>query len=114
MRHKDFASPPIRAFRAFLLLGLFVHPAPGQGFYLGAAIGARGYDNACEPAALACERRDSAWSAFAGYRFNHRFDIEAAYLDLGESRTTYPRLTSTLEVSGDIDGYDLSALFRMP
>jgi OOP family OmpA-OmpF porin len=99
-----------------LLLGLLACTAPalGEGVYLGGAFGARTYDNACEAHALACASRDSAWGAFAGYRFNRRWSFEAGYLDLGDAQATYPRVTSALAVTGHVDGYDLAALFAIP
>ena len=110
--------------RMIILFGLYsgsIHaqaagPSPFDvpGFYVGGEAGARGYQNACEPAALSCDRRDAAWGAFAGYRFNDFISTEAAYLDLGEARATYPRLTSTLDVTGEIDGFGLSALLGIP
>jgi len=109
--------------RTIILLGLWAWSANAQagesafdepGFYLGGEIGARGYQNACGPEALSCDRRDAAWGGYAGYRFSHFISVEAGYLDLGEARATYPRLTSTLEVTGDIEGYGLSALLGIP
>lgn len=103
--------------RFVLLLGSCLCAANTQaqdsGIYFGGTIGGRGYDNACQPEALSCERRGTAWGAFTGYRFNPRFGLELGYLDLGEAHANYPRLTGALEVTGDIDGYDFSALYAV-
>jgi len=89
-------------------------PSEVPGVYLGGEIGRRGFDNACEPQALSCDRRGTAWGAFAGYRFDHRLAIELGYLDLGQARATYPRTTGTQQVTGDIEGFHLSGLFAVP
>jgi|KBSSwiStaDraftv2_1062776.scaffolds.fasta_scaffold39899_2 OOP family OmpA-OmpF porin len=95
-------------------------PALGQdlfdepGVYFGVEAGAVDYDNACEPHALACDGSDAAASAFAGYRFSSRLSLELGYHDLGEAVATYPRLTSTVEVTGALDGYDVSVIVGIP
>jgi OOP family OmpA-OmpF porin len=83
-------------------------------FYVGAEAGATNFDNACDPTALSCDHTDSTGAPFLGYRFDSRFGLELGWRDLGEARATYPRLTSTIDVVGAIEGYDLSALMRFP
>lgn len=72
------------------------------------------YGNACDPTALSCDHSDATSAVFGGYRFASRFIIELGKRDLGEARAVYPRLTSTIEVVGEADGYDFSALMRLP
>jgi OOP family OmpA-OmpF porin len=104
--------------RILILFGLCICVSPtfaqDSGIYLGGAFGGRGYDNACEPQATSCDRRGGAWSGYAGWRFHQRFGVEVSYLDLGNARASYPRVTSILDVTGHIEGYDLSALFNIP
>jgi OOP family OmpA-OmpF porin len=85
-----------------------------DGVYLGGEIRARIFDDACEPQALSCDRRGDSWGAFAGYRFDPHFGLELGFVDLGEARAIYPRLTGTREVDGSIEGYDLSAILGIP
>jgi len=89
-------------------------PIDAPGWHVGGAIGARSYHDACGPQALSCDRSGSAWGAFAGYRFEQRIGIELGYVDLGNARASYPRLTSPLQVKGDIAGYDISILYGIP
>ena len=84
------------------------------GFYAGAELGEASYDNACDPTALSCDHADVAMAIFAGYSFVSRFMVEFGKRDLGEAFAVYPRLTNTIEVVGEADGYDLSALMRLP
>lgn len=88
--------------------------AGDRGVYFGGTFGSRYYDNGCQPAALSCDREDSAWGLAAGFRFDPHWSVELGYLDLGAAHANYPRLTHTLEVTGRIDGYDLSALWGIP
>jgi len=82
--------------------------------YVGAELGALYYDNACEAAALSCDDTDVAASVFGGYRFNSYLALELAYSDLGEAHATYPRLTTTLDVTGKMRGYGLDLLVSIP
>jgi OOP family OmpA-OmpF porin len=84
------------------------------GFYVGAEIGGMSFDNACDPSALSCDHADTAAAAFAGYRFGSRFMAEIGMRDLGEALAVYPRLTTTVDMVGEIDGYELSAVMRLP
>jgi hypothetical protein len=103
-----FGSGTLRAQQRDLAARL----APG--FYAGAELGGTGYDNACDPAALSCDHTDGAGAAFGGYRFASRFAIELGGRHLGDARAVYPRLTSTNEVVGQVEGYDVSGLLRFP
>jgi len=102
------AAGPVRS------QGIEPSPFETRGAYVGGDIGGSGFHNACEPQALGCDRHGAAWSAFAGYRFGRRLGIELGYLDLGHAHATYPRLTGTLKVTGDIEGWQLSAQYGMP
>src|SRR5262245_34110573 len=72
-------------------------PPDTPGIYLGGQFGRSSLNNACQPQALSCDRRDNAWGVFAGYRFSEHIRVELGYLDFGQTRATYPRLTSTLQ-----------------
>jgi len=88
---------------------------PGDsGFYLGADVGTLHYSNACEATALSCDHTASAAGVFGGYRFGSRIAFELGYRDLGGASATYPRLTGTIETTGDVDGYELAVLIAFP
>lgn len=84
------------------------------GFYAGAELGGASYGDACDPAALSCDHSDAAGAVLGGYRFASRFAVELGWRDLGDARAVFPRLTSTNEVVGHVEGYDVSALLRFP
>lgn len=88
---------------------------PGESrFYLGADLGTRYYNDACEATALSCDHTAGAAGVFGGYRFGPRIALEVGYRDLGETSATYPRLTGTIETTGDVDGYQLALLLAFP
>jgi len=117
-------APRLAALTLLGVMGLAAGQASAQtpstadpfepGFYFGAEIGAVSYANACDPTALSCDHSDATAAVFAGYRFATRFMLEFGKRDLGEALAVYPRLTSTIDVVGEVDGYDLSALIRLP
>lgn len=84
------------------------------GAYVGADVALRHYDNACLVNALSCDDTGPAAGVFGGYRFGSRWSLELGYYDLGEADAVYPRLTTTLDVTGTIDGYALTALAAFP
>ncbi|MBB6091696.1 OOP family OmpA-OmpF porin [Povalibacter uvarum] len=82
--------------------------------YFGGEAGALYYDNACEANALSCDDTDVTAAIFGGYRFNPYLALELSYRDLGEAHATYPRLTSTLDVTGQMRGYGLDVQVSLP
>jgi hypothetical protein len=84
------------------------------GFYAGAELGEMRYGTACSPTALSCDHADSVYAVYGGYRLGRRFMLEVGKRDLGEALAVYPRLTSTIDVVGEVDGYEFSALLRLP
>jgi OmpA-OmpF porin, OOP family len=85
-----------------------------SGFYLGADLGALHYNDACDATALSCDPPVGAAGVFGGYRFSPRIALELEYRDLSETTATYPRLTGTIETTGDVDGYELAVLIGFP
>jgi OOP family OmpA-OmpF porin len=83
-------------------------------FYLGVKVGSNYYQNACEPWAIDCEHRDFAFGAFAGYRFNEHFSLEAAYLDLGEVNAIYPESGIQQSYVGTVSSWELGLSFDLP
>jgi OOP family OmpA-OmpF porin len=83
-------------------------------FYLGVKMGSNYYQNACEPWATDCEHRDLAFGAFAGYRFNEHFSLEAAYLDLGEVNAIYPESGIQQSYVGTVSSWELGLSFDLP
>jgi OmpA-OmpF porin, OOP family len=118
----------LRAVRVALLaaagLGALTSPSTAQdvtaseryatGFYVGGELGALYYTDACEASAVSCDRGTWTAAVFGGYQINAHLALELSYRDLGEARAVYPRLTSTLEVSGNVQGYELAALASIP
>lgn len=112
-----------QAVLATAVLGLAASSAPAQesvpdhgpaGFYVGAEFGGMNYGNACDHTALSCDHKDWSRAAFAGYRFDSHFTLELGWRDLGDARAVYPRLTNTIEVIGEAEGFELSVLWRYP
>ena len=83
-------------------------------FYLGIKVGSNYYQNACEPWATNCEHRDFAYGAFAGYRFNENFSIEASYLDLGQVNAIYPESGLQQSYVGAVSSWELGLSFDLP
>jgi OOP family OmpA-OmpF porin len=83
-------------------------------FYLGIKAGSNYYQNACEPWATNCEHRDFAYGAFAGYRFNENFSIEAGYLDLGQVNAVYPESGLQQPYMGTVNSWELGVSFDLP
>jgi OOP family OmpA-OmpF porin len=83
-------------------------------FYLGVKVGSNYYQNACEPWATDCEHRDFALGAFAGYRLNEHFSLEAAYLDLGEVNAIYPESGIQQSYVGTVSSWELGLSFDLP
>ena len=66
------------------------------------------------------DRTDTAWKAFAGYRFHRNLAIEASYADLGRAKLTTSLLGGDNSIPGSItinrklDGYGADLLVIAP
>jgi OOP family OmpA-OmpF porin len=106
---------------------------PALGFYVGAGAGVSSFrgDYASQvdqayagtgftvDAATVTDDRDTAWKAYAGWRFHPYGAIEAAWLDFGEARTHYaigvPNIgAATRDGRYRLSGVELSALGIVP
>lgn len=119
------------------LVALATSPAlakePALGFYVGAGGGVSSFrsDYASQvnnayantgftvDAASVADDRDTAWKAYAGWRFHPYAAIEAAWLDFGEARTHYAigvpaQGVATRDGRYRLTGAELSALGIVP
>jgi len=106
---------------------------PALGFYVGAGAGVSSFrgDYASQvnqayagtgftvDAASVTDDRDTAWKAYAGWRFHPYGAIEAAWLDFGEARTHYaigvPNIgAATRDGRYRLSGAEISALGIVP
>jgi len=106
---------------------------PALGFYVGAGAGVSSFrgDFASQvnqayagtgftvDAATVTDDRDTAWKAYAGWRFHPYGAIEAAWLDFGEARTHYaigvPNIgAATRDGRYRLSGAEVSALGIVP
>jgi len=106
---------------------------PALGFYVGAGAGVSSFrgDYASQvnqayagtgftvDAATVTDDRDTAWKAYAGWRFHPYGAIEAAWLDFGEARTHYaigvPNIgAATRDGRYRLSGAEISALGIVP
>jgi len=106
---------------------------PALGFYVGAGAGVSSFrgDFASQvnqayagtgftvDAATVTDDRDTAWKAYAGWRFHPYGAIEAAWLDFGEARTHYaigvPNIgAATRDGRYRLSGAEISALGIVP
>jgi len=106
---------------------------PALGFYVGAGAGVSSFrgDYASQvnqayagtgftvDAATVTDDRDTAWKAYAGWRFHPYGAIEAAWLDFGEARTHYaigvPNIgAATRDGRYRVSGAEISALGIVP
>ena len=106
---------------------------PALGFYVGAGAGVSSFrgDFASQvnqayagtgftvDAASVTDDRDTAWKAYAGWRFHPYGAIEAAWLDFGEARTHYaigvPNIgAATRDGRYRLSGAEISALGIVP
>ena len=106
---------------------------PALGFYVGGGIGqssfrsdyasqvSRAYEGTgfTVDVANVTDNQDTAWKAYAGWRFHHYGAIEAAWLDFGEARTHYeigvPNIgPATRDGRYRLSGAELSALGIVP
>ena len=67
------------------------------------------------------DRTDTAWKAFAGYRFHRNLAVEANYADLGRTRLTTrlsggsnPDTPGTIDINRKLDGYGADLLAIAP
>ena len=120
-----------------LLVAIAAAPAiakePALGFYVGAGAGVSSFrgDYASQvdqayagtgftvDAASVTDDRDTAWKAYAGWRFHPYGAIEAAWLDFGEARTHYaigvPNIgAATRDGRYRLSGAEISALGIVP
>ena len=120
-----------------LLVAIAAAPAiakePALGFYVGAGAGVSSFrgDYASQvdqayagtgftvDAATVTDDRDTAWKAYAGWRFHPYGAIEAAWLDFGEARTHYaigvPNIgAATRDGRYRLSGAEISALGIVP
>ena len=106
---------------------------PALGFYVGGGIGQSGFrgdyarqvDDAYAgtgltvDAASVTDDKDTAWKAYAGWRFHPYGAIEAAWLDFGEARTHYAigvpaQGVATRDGRYRLSGAEVSALAIVP
>ena len=138
-RKRKFCSDPIFLRLRLLAAGLLVVPSlalakePALGFYVGAGAGVSSFhgDYASQvgnayantgftvDTASLTDDRDTAWKAYAGWRFHAYGAIEAAWLDFGEARSHYeigvPNIgAATRDGRYRLSGAELSALGIMP
>jgi OOP family OmpA-OmpF porin len=91
------------------------------GFYVGGAFGQGEAGNWCDtsgaPAGVglsSCDDKDSAWKAFAGYRFSRHFAAEATYINFGEYSGTVTAGAASATVNADATGWGVAALGIVP
>jgi hypothetical protein len=86
-----------------------------RGFYAGAGVGVfnAGIDdvNAIDPAIDDWDENDTAYKAFAGYRFNKIFGLELDYINLGEPSGD---VVPGLNVDSSIDGFAPYVIATVP
>jgi OOP family OmpA-OmpF porin len=54
-----------------------------KGWYAGGSIGQMEAEGAC-PGGFSCDKKDTAWKIFGGYRINRNFAAEVFYANLGK------------------------------
>ena len=91
------------------------------GFYVGGAFGQGEAGNWCDtsgaPAGVglsSCDDKDTAWKAFAGYRFSRHFAAEATYINFGEYSGTVTFGAASAAVNADATGWGLAAVGIYP
>ena len=122
----------IRPALAAAVLAVAVLPAHAQSpWYFGASAGAsRTHDELVSNRestitdavnlATDFDDDDRAWKAFAGFRLNSVFAIEASYVDLGEHRTFTtmlggdPPLPASIEIRRKVRGYGFDLVATAP
>lgn len=74
--------------------------------YLGAQIGSIRYQHGCEPWAVNCDKRDTAFSGLIGYQFKNNYFIESALMDLGDVNATYFESGINVPYQGKMKAWD--------
>lgn len=89
-----------------------------EGFYVGGSIGQATVDGFCDSApgftVSACDDSDTAWKAFAGYRFHRNFAGEISYMNAGEYTGTVTVGATSATVTTDATAWGLAALGIFP
>jgi opacity protein-like surface antigen len=95
-----------RALRAVALASLLAPPGVAlsqdiPGWYIGFGIGQSKFNGGCDslPGAT-CDDTDTGGKFLGGYQFSKNFDLELAYADLGQAKSTSPAGTTTLGTKG--------------
>ncbi len=83
------------------------------GLYIGATIGRSEARDFCSIGG-ACDPRDMSWNAFAGYRFNRYFALEAGYTDFGEATTSGFVTGIPTRVTAETTAFELVGVGRIP
>jgi OOP family OmpA-OmpF porin len=80
-----------------------------RGWYLGGSLGQMEAEGDCT-SGLTCDRKDSSWKLFGGYRINRNFAVEAFYANWGEIKITNGVVTAT----GKLETFGLAGLGILP
>ncbi|MFY8351459.1 OmpA family protein [Pseudoalteromonas sp. SSM20] len=77
-------------------------------FYAGAKFGSIRYQHGCEPWAIGCDKRDTAFAGFFGYQLNDELFIESSLIDLGEVNATYFESGLFVPYQGEMNAWDIT------
>jgi len=77
-------------------------------FYAGAKFGSIRYQHGCEPWAIGCDKRDSAFAGFFGYQINDDLFIESSLIDFGEVNATYFESGLFVPYQGEMNAWDIA------
>jgi OOP family OmpA-OmpF porin len=80
-----------------------------RGWYLGGSLGQMEADGDC-PGIFTCDRKDSAWKLFGGYRINRNLAAEAFYGNWGEISVS----SGAVRATGEISSWGLAGLGILP
>jgi OOP family OmpA-OmpF porin len=93
---------------------VFAQAQAQAGWYAGASLGQMEAEGAC-PGGFSCDKKDTAWKIFGGYRINRNFAAEVFYANLGKVTVsaTVPGV-GTVSAEGKLQSIGAAALGIWP
>lgn len=93
-----------------LLAGAAAHADVQPGFYVGAGVG----QATLEVDGSGFDADDTSFKVFGGYAFNQNFAVELTYLNGGKPDETFRVGTVSVNVEGELTGFNASVIGRLP
>jgi OmpA-OmpF porin, OOP family len=93
---------------------LFAHAQEQPRWYIGGSVGQSEFKDTCDGVPVPCDKKDTAWRVFGGYKINRTFGVELGYIDFGEASASGTISGVSVRATGEATAWDLAGTASFP